>query len=144
MPYVLRYLLISNVEAGCFLLSEPHNQGLPDGNELDMSTLSIVGGGSLELPVVPFSDLQEEVEGTICGIGFHAIDLDHSAPYSCGNSSTVKSSILQVIASYKTIFDEEKQLTSKLWVYHCEDCNSANKSFNLTVYPLLRSSNTAN
>lgn len=112
--------------------------------EVDMSSLSIPKGRTLALPVVPFSDLQEKVDGTICGIGFNAIDLDHLPPDSCNSPGSVESSMIKVIASFKTIFDEEKQLQSNLWLYHCSECTSANKSFNLTVSPLLRSANTEN
>lgn len=146
----LHYKNISELRANAFVAEAEYRGGRfapfvsNAFKEVDMSTLSIPKGKTLELPVVPFSDLQEKVDGTVCGIGFNAIDLDHPAPDSCDSAGSVESSMIKVIASFKTIFDEEKQLQSNLWLYHCSECTSANKSFNLTVSPLLRSSNTAN
>lgn len=129
----LHYKNISELRANSFLV-EAEYRGYRFSpfvsnsfKEVDMSTLSIPKGKTLQLPVVPFSDLQEKVDGTICGIGFKAIDLEHPAPDYCDFTGSVESSMIKVTASFKTIFDEEKQLRSNLWVYHCSECTSANK-----------------
>ena len=95
--------------------------------EVDMSSIAIDSGKILKIPVIPFSDLQEKTQGTICGVGFSALDLGHPAPKSCDGSNTVDSSMVKVTAYYKTIFREEKKLVSKLWLYHCSGCKTANK-----------------
>ncbi|WP_339533017.1 hypothetical protein [Pseudomonas mucidolens] len=107
---------------------------------VNMANLSIPGNGSLELPVVPLSKIQEEVSGTVCGIGFYPADLDHAAPEHCG-SGEVQSSIIKVKATYTSIFEEKKELQSSLWLYECLNCQGTDNAFSIKRLPLPEVSN---
>lgn len=93
-------------------------------DKIDMNTIAIMPQKTLQLPVLSVGELTKLFKENICGIGFKPIDLNTATPKRCKSSKFVNSSMIEITANYTTVLNEKKELNSKVWVYHCEDCKS--------------------